>query len=550
MSYPDHNRRQFLQYAAMGTIAAALPGFTLAEHRSINTEPNSAFKPDVELELTAQVAEVPILPGANTQVFKYHGKLLKGPQHSIETLPGYLGPILNLEQGQKVRIFFYNQLPEPSITHWHGMHVPQKMDGHPMYEIYKGERYVYEFEVENPAGTNWYHSHTHEMTATQVYQGLAGLITITDEQEQKLGLPSGEYDLPIVIQDRRFTAGNQLQYLKGRHQRMIGFHGDTILVNGQANSAIPVKTRAYRLRILNGSNARIYKLGWEDGTPLTAIGTDGGLLEKPETFPYIMLAPAERVELWVDFSGRKQGTDLTLQSMEFQGGMPHMGGGMRHGGGMGRMGMMAGGLAPGATFPIAKFQITEQVSDSPQLPERLIPMQRLTTKDISNPGKTIPIAIGMRHMEFQLNGRTFEMQNQTDIEKIPVNTIQKIRIFHDNQMMGGMGGGGMGGGGMGGMRGGRGGMGMMGMMMSMPHPIHLHGQQFQILSRKQTKQSNSYDTVKKGFINSGWKDTVLVMPGEEIELLKPFQDYTGLFLYHCHNLEHEDMGMMRNFNVS
>jgi len=136
-------------------------------------------------------------------------------------------------------------------------------------------------------------------------------------------------------------------------------------------------------------------------------------------------------------------------------------------------------------------------------------------------------------MEFQLNGRTFEMHNQLDIEKIPFNTIQKIRIFHDNQMMGGMGGG-----------------GMMGMMMSMPHPIHLHGQQFQILSRKQTQQNKSYDTVNNGFINSGWKDTVLVMPGEEIEILKPFQDYTGLFLYHCHNLEHEDMGMMRNFHVS
>lgn len=533
MSHFNYTRRKFIQHAALGTLTATLPGFTLAENKSINDKPNKAFKPDVELELSAQIAEVSILPGAKTSVFKYHGKLLKGPPHSIQTLPGYLGPILHFEYGQKVRIFFYNQLSEPSIPHWHGMHVPQKMDGHPMYEIYKGERYVFEFEVKNHAGTNWYHSHTHEMTATQVYQGLVGLITISDEQEQKLNLPIGEYDLPIVIQDRRFTAGNQLQYLKGMHQRMIGFHGDTILVNGQVNSTIAVKTRAYRLRILNGSNARIYKLGWEDGTPLTAIGTDGGLLEKPETRPYIMLAPAERIELWVDFSGREQGTELTLQSLEYQGGISPMGGGMRRGGGMGRMGMMSGGLAPGASFPIVKFQITEQVDDSPKLPERLVPIQRLTTKDISNPNKTIPIAISMRRMEFQLNGRTFEMHNQLDIEKIPFNTIQKIRIFHDNQMMGGMGGG-----------------GMMGMMMSMPHPIHLHGQQFQILSRKQTQQNKSYDTVNNGFINSGWKDTVLVMPGEEIEILKPFQDYTGLFLYHCHNLEHEDMGMMRNFHVS
>lgn len=531
MPHSDYTRRKFLQHAALGALTAALPGFSLAEHKSINDKPNPAFKPDVELELTAGVTEVSIRQGAKTSVFQYQGKLLKGPPRSLKTLPGYLGPILHFERGQKVRIFFYNKLSGPSVVHWHGLHVPQKMDGHPMYEIHKGERYVYEFEVKNPAGTNWYHSHTHEMTAPQVYQGLAGLITVTDKHEQKLDLPSGEYDLPLVIQDRRFTAGNQLQYLHGRHQRMMGFHGDTILINGQENSAIPVKTRAYRLRLLNGSNARIYKLGWEDGTPLTAIGTDGGLLEKPETLPYIMLAPAERVELWVDFSGRKPGTELTLQSLAYQGSMSRMGGRM---GGMGRM---SGGLAPGASFPIVKFQITEQVSDSPQLPNTLVPMRRLTEKDIANTEKTVPIAIGMRHMSFQLNGRTFGMHKYMDIEKIPVNTIQKIRIFHDNQMMGGMGGGGMHG-------------GRMGMMGNIPHPIHLHGEQFQILSRKQTRSSDGYDTVKNGFINSGWKDTVLVMPGEEIEILKPFHDFKGLFLYHCHNLEHEDMGMMRNFYVS
>lgn len=98
-------------------------------------------------------------------------------------------------------------------------------------------------------------------------------------------------------------------------------------------------------------------------------------------------------------------------------------------------------------------------------------------------------------------------------------------------------------------RGGRRGGGM-GMMMSMAHPIHLHGQQFQILSRLIKEQHGSgYETVKDGFVNNGWKDTVLVMPGEEVTIIKPFQEYTGLFLYHCHNLEHEDMGMMRNFLV-
>ena len=537
MAGHDHKRRQFLQYAAFGTVAAALPSFVLAEDGKIKSVPSASFKPDVEFEITARISEVSIIPGVHTTVFKYHGKLLRGPKNALKTMPGYLGPILNLSQNQKVRIFFYNELPEPSVIHMHGMHVPQRMDGHPVYAIERGERYVYEFEVKNPAGTNWYHSHTHGMTATQVYRGLAGLITITDEQEQKLELPSGVYDIPITIQDRRFTASNQLQYLHGMRERMVGFLGDTILVNGQANSTIPVKTRAYRLRILNGSNSRIYKLGWEDGTQLVAIGTDGGLLERPENYPYIMLAPAERIELWVDFSGRKVGSDLVLSSLEYQVTMPHMGGGMQGGRGrMGRgMGVMNGGLLQGESFPIIKFHIAERVGDSPELPEKLVSMRSLTERDISNPDRTVPIEIGMQHMSPQLNGRSFEMNEVMGIERIPVNTIQRIKISNNHGPMGD---------GVGGMRG-RGGM-----MMSMAHPIHLHGQQFKVLSRTQTDQdSDGYNTVKDGFIGNGWKDTVLVMPGEEIEIIKPFEDYTGLFLYHCHNLEHEDMGMMRNFYV-
>ena len=537
MAGHDHKRRQFLQYAAFGTVAAALPSFVLAEDGKIKSVPSASFKPDVEFEITARISEVSIIPGAHTTVFKYHGKLLRGPKNALKTMPGYLGPILNLSQNQKVRIFFYNELPEPSVIHMHGMHVPQRMDGHPVYAIERGERYVYEFEVKNPAGTNWYHSHTHGMTATQVYRGLAGLITITDEQEQKLELPSGVYDIPITIQDRRFTASNQLQYLHGMRERMVGFLGDTILVNGQANSTIPVKTRAYRLRILNGSNSRIYKLGWEDGTQLVAIGTDGGLLERPENYPYIMLAPAERIELWVDFSGRKVGSDLVLSSLEYQVTMPHMGGGMQGGRGrMGRgMGVMNGGLLQGESFPIIKFHIAERVGDSPELPEKLVSMRSLTERDISNPDRTVPIEIGMQHMSPQLNGRSFEMNEVMGIERIPVNTIQRIKISNNHGPMGD---------GAGGMR------GRSGMMMSMAHPIHLHGQQFKVLSRTQTdRDSDGYNTVKDGFIGNGWKDTVLVMPGEEIEIIKPFEDYTGLFLYHCHNLEHEDMGMMRNFYV-
>ncbi len=549
MSYSNpFNRRRFMQVSAIGAAAMAMPGLAKSYYTGrVKSAPTPGFNADVEIELSTRRAHIQILKnGPTTNVQKYYARLLKGPKNTLQPLPGnYLGPILNYQKGQKVRIYFNNQLNEPSIIHWHGLHVPQKSDGHPMYSIAPGERFVYEFEVMNRAGTSFYHSHTHQLTAEQVYQGLAGMITVTDEEEQKLDLPSGEFDLPLVIQDRSFNARNQLRYIHGMHGKMMGFLGDMILVNGQPNVEFQVKSRAYRFRALNGSNSRIYKLGWDDGTPLTAIGTDAGLLEKPETRPYIMLAPGERVDLWLDFSGRPVGSRLVLYSLPFSGAMPPMAARMARGGK--GMGMMGSGLAQGAKFPIATFQVTEKVTDSPALPKKLVNFQRLTNRDVDNANHPIPIAISMKPMRPMLNGKSFAMNKVFDFETVPVGSVKKIRIFHDhgsrkeshdNSMaMGGM----------------RAGMGMMGggMMLSMAHPIHLHGQQYQIVSRKmEGMRKKEYATVKDGFIDSGWKDTVLVMPGEEIEIIKPFQDFKGLFLYHCHNLEHEDLGMMRQFLVN
>ncbi|WP_198244415.1 multicopper oxidase family protein [methane-oxidizing endosymbiont of Gigantopelta aegis] len=549
-----YNRRHFMQLSAFTAAAAAIPGLAWSNTGRIKSAPTPGFNPDVEIEFTTRNAHIQVLKnGPTTNVQKYYARLLKGPENTLIPLRGnYLGPILNYEKGQKVRIYFHNRLNEPSIIHWHGLHVPQKSDGHPMYSIAPGERFVYEFEVMNRAGTSFYHSHTHELTAEQVYQGLAGMITVTDDEEKKLELPDGEFNMPLVIQDRSFSSRNQLRYVHGMHGKMLGFLGDTILVNGQPNVTFNVKSRAYRFRALNGSNSRIYKLGWDDGTPLTAIGTDAGLLEKPETRPYIMLAPGERVDLWLDFSGRPVGSELVLYSLPFRGAMPPMYERMRKGGGMmrGGMGMMGSRLAQGEKFVITRFNVTENVSDSPRLPKKLVNFQRFTENDVDNAHHPIPIGISMKPMAPQLNGKSFSLDRIMNFEKVPVGSIKKIKIFHDHGMKKDeheAEGGKMA------MRGGMGGMGMMGggMMLSMAHPIHLHGQQYQVISRKmEGMRKAEYDTVKDGFIDTGWKDTVLVMPGEEIEIIKPFQDYKGLFLYHCHNLEHEDLGMMRQFLVS
>lgn len=570
----DRSRRHFMVQTGIGLLAmASMPAWLRAmEMPGIpKLTPNRAsptFKPDVEFELVAGLDSVPILPGPLTRVQRYTAKLISGPKGTLTEMPNcYLGPIIRLQKGQKVRIHFRNELMEPTITHWHGLHVPALMDGHPMYIIDPGETFVYEFEVINRSSLNIYHPHPHEMTARQVYYGLVGGLIVNDEEEAKLELPSGEYEIPIVLQDRRFNAQNQLIYGAHMHDRMMGFYGDRVLVNGRPNAEFDVASRAYRLRFLNGSNARIYKLGWSDGTPLTVIGVDGGLLESPETFPYVMLAPGERLDVWADFSGRPKGSELTMRSLPFSGVVPmmtehRMGRGRRGGmgGRMGGMGMMgAMDLPVGSDYPLFKIRVTRETSESPMLPSRLSKIDHYTLSDVANPDKPVPIEISESPMAMLLNGRPYAFNDIQPFERIPIDTVQLLEIFHTGGHGMGHGMGGIGHGMRGRMMGmmgggprqeGQGMGGGMGMMFSMAHPIHLHGEPFQVISRSvSAARADAYATVKDGLISSGLKDTVLVMPGETVRLIKPFHHFKGLFMYHCHNLEHEDMGMMRDFLV-
>lgn len=365
---------------------------------------------------------------------------------------------------------------------------------------------------------------------------MAGLILVTDSEEQSLELPRGEYDVPLVIQDRSFDDRNQLRYIAHGHDRWMGFLGDRILVNGKPDFVLQAATRAYRLRIVNGSNSRIYKLVWSDGSPLTVIGTDGGLLESPVVRNYVTLAPGERVDIWADFRGRKLGEEIALRSAAFSGVMPMMGmgGGMMRGGGGGRMGMgrgMGGGmmgmmgaaLPHGAEHPILTVRMTREERDQLTLPSRLSQIQRFHPQDAANAKKPRSIHLSMRGMSPRLNGRSFELTKVVDEEIIPLNTLQVLEFINRDHRA-------------------------RGMMMA--HPMHIHGQTFQVLKREVAPGfEQRYASVSQGFVDNGWKDTVLVMPGEKVTILKRFDQYTGLFLYHCHNLEHEDLDMMRNFLV-
>jgi len=516
------SRRRFLSVLGGTALMGVVSGKTQSAQPAATA--SGSFTPDLELELRAVQDQVPLFAGAPTHVWRYRGKVLKGDARAVTHHPDSpLGPVIRAHRGTRVRIHFVNELPQPSVVHWHGLLVPEAADGHPRYAVGPGGRYVYEFEVINRAGTYWFHPHPHGMTGPQVYAGLAGLFVVTDDEERALKLPDGDRDVGLVIQDRSFTRGNQLQYtgqgggMMGMMFGMMGFLGDRIHVNGRPDFTLAAERKPYRLRVLNGSNSRIYKLAWGDGSPLTVIGTDGGLLTAPVSRPYVTLAPSERVELWADFSSRAAGEELNLVSLPFA--ASSGGGGMMGGG------MMGGGSTPaqGTAFHVLKVRLGQGAAVSEKLPERLTSIPALHPEQAHNLNNPRVIRVTASGMRWSLNGRLFEMEGVANDEVVRLGTTEVWEFVNEA------------------------GMGMMG---SMPHPLHVHGVQFRVIDRRiHPDATSAWRSVSEGYVDEGWKDSVLVMPGERVRVLMRFESFPGLYLYHCHNLEHEDMGMMRNFRI-
>lgn len=529
-------RRELLLRSAAAVAASAVraPAFAVAG--------TGTTVADLHIELQATADEVAIRPGAKTSVWRYRAKLLAGTAASLNT--SMLAPIIRVHRGQRIRVDLVNDLPESTIIHWHGLHVPEDMDGHPRFAIAPGERYRYEFTVRNRAGSYWFHPHPHGRTGKQVYAGLAGLFLVSDVDEAALGLPSGAFEMPLVIQDRNFDQNNQLVYpggaiaaapqgggmmggrmgsmmggragMGGMMAGMMGVLGDTLLVNGAPDEPRVVERRAYRIRLFNACNTRTLKLAWNDMSALHVIASDGGLLDAPVQRDYVMLAPAERVELWVDFSRWPTGASPVLESQAFDTGM-----------GMGSMmrSMMGGdnALANGAQFPVCRFKTGSAAVAGPAMPQRLTPVLPPQYRQAVNADSPKVFELTMGMMRWGINGRSFDMLAASELETVKLDTQEIWEFRNDGDAM---------------------------MGMTMPHSMHVHGLQFRVIKRSvSSSHARGYDTVKAGLVDGGWKDTVLVMPGERVRVLMRFEDFTGLFLYHCHMLEHEDIGMMRNYRV-
>ena len=513
-------RRNFLRTALLSGLSLNAVG-SRAFAQMPRIEPataNPAFQADVEIALSAQRGDWALLPGAQTSLWHYTGSVMKGDAGvlSFADGSGHL-PILRLRRGQRVRVYFENNLPEATIVHWHGLNIPQRMDGHPMYAIENGQRYVYEFEVDNRAGTYWFHPHPHERTSFQVYQGMAGLLLVTDEEEERASLPTGEQDVPLVIQDRSFDEHNQLRYIGNmRHNWMMGFSGERVLVNGSADYSRQVSRTAHRLRLFNGSNATLYHLRWSHGQAFTVLGTDGGLLEQARQQETLTLGVGERVDVWVDFSGLAAAAQVQLLAESYTPSLENF------------TASQEGAALQDGARPIARFLMSNVPATAVAPPGQLSVYPSLSRSEAVNGNAPRQVQISMRMGSFYLNNRVFGgMQDVADDSRVKLGTTEVWEFANDARMGMGMG---------------------MGGMMQMAHPMHVHNVQFAVQSRTSSgQQSALHRHLSAGFTDYGLKDVVVVLPGERVQVLMKFENHAGLYLYHCHILEHEDLGMMQNY---
>ncbi|MDY0235723.1 MAG: multicopper oxidase domain-containing protein [Gudongella sp.] len=419
-----------------------------------------------EFDLKVQYGKTEFIPGYETNTLGYNGD--------------YLGPIIKVNKGDDVKINIDNALDEPTTVHWHGLIVPAEMDGGPHQVIDPNTTWQPYFTIDQPAATLWYHPHLLHKTGEQVYKGLAGLLYIEDEDSKELNIPKehGINDIPLVIQDKRFTDNGDISYNLNTRDLMNGFLGDTVLINGAINPELDIKNEVIRFRLLNGSNARSYEFNFSDRREFYQIASDGGFLKESIEMDRVFLAPAERAEILVDFSDYSVGDKITFRD---------------------------------ANYNLMTINIVEESNKNIDIPKELV---EIIDYDLDEVVRTREFIMSGMGPMVTINGKQMNM-DRID-ERLNLGELEEWIITNDSAGMGGMG-----------------------MMNSIPHPFHVHAVQFRVIER-----NGEIPPLNE----RGWKDTVMVDNGGEVRILVKFSK-KGLFMYHCHILEHEDSGMMGQFLV-
>lgn len=537
-------RRDFLKYSVALGVASALPLWS----RSVFAADRPALPiPDLltadasnRMQLVVQAGQSSFA-GKTATTWGYNGNLL--------------GPAVKLNKGQSVTVDIHNQLTEETTLHWHGLEIPGEVDGGPQGIIPAGGKRSVTFTPDQRAATCWFHPHQHGKTGHQVAMGLAGLVLIEDEEIRKLMLPKqwGIDDVPVIIQDKQFSADGQVDYQLDIMTAAVGWFGDTLLTNGAIYPQHAAPRGWLRLRLLNGCNARSLNIAASDNRPLYVIASDGGLLAEPVKVTELPMLMGERFEVLVDVSDGKAFDLITLP--------------------VSQMGMA---IAPfDKPHPVMRVQPL-LITASGTLPDTLTSMPSLPSLE----GLTV------RKLQLSMDPMLDMMGMQMLMKKYGGQAMAGMdhgkmmgHMNNDNMDHGNMNHGNMNHGEMGNMQ--HGDMGNMkhggsfdfhnanringqafdmnkpmfaaakgqherwvisGQGDMMLHPFHIHGTQFRILSENGKAPAAH---------RAGWKDTVRVEGGVSEVLVKFDHDAPKEHAYmaHCHLLEHEDTGMMLGFTV-
>ena len=472
-----------LSFATLATLAAGVIGCMKMDTATNTTITESGF--DTPLSIPTYLSSKNLTLEAKTT----STTMLKGKTTNNALLYNGLLPVIKANKGDVVNVNLKNSLSEESNIHWHGMLTPANMDGHPKDVAAAGSSRNYSFTIGQRAATTWFHPHPHMKTARQAYMGLAGMFIVNDPQEEALNLPSGDLEIPLVLSDKRFNSDASLNYSPTMMDVMTGYFGDKVLVNNSQSPFLNVKTCFYRFRIVNGSTARIYDLALSNGDNFMIIGNDGGLLEKPVALSHALISPGERLDILIDFGKMSVGSEVFLQSIANNI--------TNHG---------------ASTFKMLKFKVATQEAEKFTMPQNLSTITPLSISDSKRtrtfvlPNGHMGGGMGMGAGMHTINGKTYDINRIDETVAAGETEVWEIDNSQGDE----------------------------------PHPMHLHGVQFQVLE----KTGGNVQPYEKG-----WKDTVLIKKGEKAKVIMRFPNEKGLFLMHCHNLEHEDDGMMMNFEI-
>ena len=551
-------RREFLKLCLSSLPAFAIAHSVHADDIKDQSRPKAVYRTPVSLDRYLDPLPIPkrLAPqSTGADGVQYGIRMLEFTQQMHSQLPPtrlwgyegqYPGPTIEALQGRPIVVKWENQLPSDhifgidprihgamppapavrTVPHLHGARTGSESDGLPENWFTPGSSAVYHYPNVQQAATLWYHDHAVGITRLNVYAGLSGFFLLRDDEEHAMGLPSGEYEIPLLIQDRTLDDKGQLLYAPtfddGQRPPPNWWApellGNLPVVNGAIYPHLDVEPRRYRLRVLNGANSRFFNLFFNLAkspadipslVPFHQIGTDGGFLPSPVALNRLLLGPAERADLIVDFS-RLEGKTATLSNNAQA---PYPGWDM---------------VTPHhlALYELMQFRVILPLSTNEKSfsmpPPRLLPKLD-ETKSIAT--RDFVLAEGMdrqgRSLGMQINGKGYDAP-VTEIVKL--GSTEKWRFINTTEDA---------------------------------HPMQLHLVQFQILER----QGFNPVALRKGSVElvgiprpppaneAGWKDTAVVSPREVLTIIVRFEGYTGRYVFHCHMLEHEDNDMMRPFEL-